>query len=75
VAMETLEQRVEQLETKFRVVEEKLDQQAGAGAQQQRGWRWFVGIFGDSPDFDDVVRIGQEWRSQDSPNTHDDNEE
>jgi hypothetical protein len=73
--METLEQRVEQLENRFRMVEDKLAQQAETVAQQKRGWRWFVGIFSDSPDFDDVVRIGQEWRSQDSPNTHDDNEE
>ena len=74
MAAETLEQRVDQLENRFRAVEQQIAQQASVDARQKRGWRWFVGIFSESPDFDDVVRIGQEWRNQDIPNADTDEE-
>ena len=64
MALETLEERIDRLESKLQEVEEQLTQRPSA---MKRGWRWFVGIYADSPDFDEVVRIGQEWRSADRP--------
>lgn len=63
MASETLEERVEKLESKIQAVEEQLAEQTGNGLPKKRGWRWFVGIYADSPDFEEVVHIGQEWRN------------
>lgn len=65
MAAETLEERVQRLESKLQEVEGRLANQSNNAASQKRGWRWFVGIYADAPDFDDVVRIGQEWRRAD----------
>ena len=64
MATGTLEERVHELENTFHEVQAKLAQQP---SPKKRGWRGFVGIYADSPDFEEVVRIGQEWRSADSP--------
>lgn len=61
---ETLEQRVLKLETTVQKVQEQLAQQSPTS---KRGWRWFVGIYADSPDFEEVVTTGQEWRKADCP--------
>jgi hypothetical protein len=53
MATETLEQRVLKLEDTVQKVQEQLAQQP---ATTKRGWRWFVGIYADSPDFDEVVK-------------------
>lgn len=65
MAGETLEERIEKLESKMREVEKRLAEQEENVLPKKRGWRWFVGIYADSPDFDEVVRIGQEWRNAD----------
>ena len=67
MAVETLEQSVEKLESRIQEVEERLAEQIENAIPKKRGWRWFVGIYADSPDFDEVVRIGQEWRNADCP--------
>lgn len=67
MAVETLEQRVEKLEHKLQEFECRLENQAVPAASEKRGWRWFVGIYADSSDFDEVERIGQEWRNADRP--------
>ncbi len=64
MAAGTLEERVQELENTVHEVQEKLAQQP---SPKKRGWRWFVGIYADSPDFDEVERIGQEWRNSDRP--------
>jgi hypothetical protein len=64
MATETLEERVEKLESKVREVQEQLAQQPSA---QKRGWRWFVGIDANNPHFEEAVRLGQEWRNADRP--------
>lgn len=74
MSLETLEKRVEKLESKIDEVEKQLAKQAGNTLPNKRGWRWFVGIYADSPDFDDVVRIGQEWRNADRPSDDDEQE-
>jgi hypothetical protein len=69
MAVETLEERVERLENKLQRVEARLAEQAGNAIPKKRGWKWFVGIYADSPDFDEVVRIGEEWRNADRPHS------
>ena len=71
MAAETLEERVQKLENTVQDVQEQLAQQPSV---KKRGWRWFVGIYADSPDFEEVVRIGQEWRNADRPQEHEDSE-
>ena len=71
MAMETLEQRVQRLESTVQKVQEQLAQQQPK-TTTKRGWRWFVGIYADSPDFEEVVQLGQEWRNADRPHDHDD---
>lgn len=53
----TLRERMELLESKLQQMQEQLAQQPSV---KKQGWRWFVGIYADSPDFEEVVRIGQE---------------
>jgi hypothetical protein len=72
VAAETLEERVAQLENRLQTVEQQLANQTTGRGATKRGWRWFVGIYADSPDFDEVVRIGQEWRNADRPVSEED---
>jgi hypothetical protein len=74
MSIETLEKRVQKLETKIQEVEAQLAEQKEKTGTQKRGWRWFVGIYADSPDFDEVVRIGQEWRNADRPSEDEDPE-
>ena len=64
MATGTLEERVQKLESSLQEVQKQLAQQPSV---KKRGWRWFVGIYADSPDFEEVVRIGQEWRNADRP--------
>ena len=70
MSIETLERRVERLENKLQEVESRLTEQT---PPKKRGWRWFVGINADDPDFEEVVRIGQEWRNADRPIDVEDN--
>lgn len=64
MAAETLEQRVQKLESIVQDVQQQLAQQPSA---RKRGWRWFVGIDADNPHFEEAVRLGQEWRNADRP--------
>lgn len=78
MATETLEQRVLKLEDTIQKVQDQLAQQPATETQQpatkKRGWRWFVGIYADSPDFEEVVKTGQEWRCADRPQDNQDAE-
>jgi hypothetical protein len=65
--LENLGERIEKLESRVEQLEGRLAEQGTETAPKKRGWRWFVGIFADSPDFDEVMRIGQEWRNADRP--------
>lgn len=40
-----------------------------SGTGEKIGWRGFVGVYADSPEFEEVVRIGQEWRNADRSQT------
>ena len=71
MTVETLTERVQQLENRVQEMEQRLPQPPASApdntppsAQTKRGWRWFVGVYADSPDFDEVERIGQDWRRE-----------
>ena len=66
MATGSLEERVQKLESTVEEVQHQLAQQPSA-PNQNRGWRWFVGIYADSPDFDEVVRIANVRRDADRP--------
>lgn len=67
MAAETLEERVQKLESTVQEVQERLARQTQDAQPKKRGWRWFVGIDADNPDFEEAVRLGQEWRNADRP--------
>ena len=67
MAVETLEERVDKLEHKLQEVESRLVDQAVPTPPHKRGWRWFVGINANDPDFEEAVRLGEQWRYADSP--------
>ncbi len=59
----TLEERVSNLENEIKELK-----QSGPGKEQEalRGWKRIVGIFADTPEFDEAVRYGREWRKSQS---------
>ena len=67
MATGTLEERVQKLQNTLQEMQKQIAAQVQNVPVQKRGWRWFVDIYADSPDFDEVVRIGQEWRDADRP--------
>jgi len=71
---QTLEDRVSRLEEKLQQVEKQLGRSPGDKSEKKAGWRSFIGIYADSPDFDEVERIGREWREADRPADSNDGE-
>jgi hypothetical protein len=49
-----------------KVQEDIASQRHGARAGKS-GWRWFVGVFENAPEFDEVESAGREWREADRP--------
>ena len=56
---QTLEKRVEELEKKVA----ELSSQPSPAVRKKDPWRTF-GIFKDDPDFQEAVRLGREYREQ-----------
>lgn len=56
---QTLEERVEQLEQKLA----QLSRQATTSTHKKNPWRTF-GAFRDDPDFEEAIRLGREYREQ-----------
>jgi hypothetical protein len=54
-----LEQRVTALETELLEIKQQL---AKPSHQQDPWWLKIAGSFEDDPTFDEVVKLGQEWR-------------
>ncbi len=56
---------VAQLEKRVQVLEktvEELREMLGAGAQQRYWWQEDAGRFANDPVFDEIVRLGREYR-------------
>jgi hypothetical protein len=56
---QTLEKRVEQLEKKVA----ELSRKASRSSRTKNPWRTY-GVFKDDPDFENAVRLGREYRQQ-----------
>jgi hypothetical protein len=57
---QTLEQRVKELEEKV----EELNGHLVSGEKRKKDWRRSFGIFENDPHFEEAVRLGREWREQ-----------
>ena len=57
----SLEERIELLEREFAVI--KRDIQAARG---NRSWQDTFGMFAKDPDFDEILRLGREYREQEN---------
>ena len=65
--IEILEERIARLEDKISEVEERLVNASQNAVPRKRGWSSIIGVFADSPDFDQAIQIGREWRNADRP--------
>jgi hypothetical protein len=54
-----LEQRVKALEESFHCLQKRLDSLAEG---KQPWWREHAGQFADDPEFDEIIRLGREYR-------------
>lgn len=61
-----LEERSQQLETRVAALETELAQMkqllSGAAQKKSPWWEEIAGSFENDPNFDEAVRLGQEWR-------------
>lgn len=61
-----LNDRSQQLEARVEILERELAEMkrvlAESIEQKEPWWLKVAGSFEDAPDFDEVVRLGQEWR-------------
>ncbi len=65
---QTLEERVAELENKVVAIEQSQPKEK---TNSLKGWRSILGISANDPHFDEVVRLGREWRNADRPNDDD----
>lgn len=57
--IQTLEQRMEELEKKVASLSAR-----SAPLPHKKDWRRTIGLFANDPDFDEAVRLGREYRDQ-----------
>ncbi len=60
MAAETLEERLNAVETELRQIKQQLVVQSTPAADA--GWQKIFGSFAESKGFDDAVRLGREYR-------------
>ena len=65
MSKQTLEERVAILEAKIERLQPVQEEPAEA-VKEPRGWQRIVGIFADSPGFEEGVRLGREWRESEN---------
>lgn len=63
--LEILEERVGELETEVKQLKQQRELDKSDDAVPW--WKKIVGIYQDCPEFEEVVRFGQEWRGQEEP--------
>ena len=57
--LQTLEKRVEELEKQVAELKTRLTSSNGT-----KDWRRTIGLFQNDPDFEEAVRLGREYREQ-----------
>ncbi|MGO8671363.1 MAG: hypothetical protein ACLQVD_08390 [Capsulimonadaceae bacterium] len=63
-----LEGRISALENRVNAIEQQgVVGHSEAPSDENDGWLGFLGVFADSPDFDEAVQLGKEWRYKDHP--------
>ena len=60
MANRTLEERVTAMEQEIAQLKQQL--QANKPATEPHPWEKIFGVFKDSPEFEEAVRLGREWR-------------
>ncbi len=61
MTLQQLEERLLKLEEKFQKLEKQI-----APPSPAKPWRDTFGMFADDPDFDEVLRLGREFREQEN---------
>lgn len=64
MTLQQLEERLLKLEEKFQKLEKQLP-----FASPAKSWRDTFGMFANDPDFDEVLRLGREYREQENQRT------
>lgn len=59
MTLQQLEERILKLEDKFQELEKRIP-----STSAKRPWRDTFGMFADDADFDEVLRLGREYREQ-----------
>jgi hypothetical protein len=59
---QTIEERVALIEEELKQLRQQLP------AAKKTGWRSLLGTFDDDPAFDEIVRLGKEYRNSQIPN-------
>lgn len=65
MAIPSLEERVAELEAEVQQL--KQQRELGKSDDTVPWWKKIVGVYQDVPEFEEVVRFGQEWRRQEEP--------
>ncbi|HUG70891.1 MAG TPA: hypothetical protein VMM76_24295 [Pirellulaceae bacterium] len=64
MTLQQLEERLLKLEEKFQELEQQI-----TPTTPTKPWRNTFGMFADDPDFDEVLRLGREYREQENQRT------
>jgi hypothetical protein len=64
MTLQQLEERLLELEDKVQKLEQRIPPATAA-----KSWRDTFGMFADDPDFEDVLRLGREYREQENRRT------
>lgn len=64
MTLQQLEERLLDLEDKFQNLEKRLHP-----VSPTKPWRDTFGMFADDPEFDEVLRLGREYREQENHQT------
>ena len=59
MTLQQMEERLLELEDKFQKLEKRISHPS-----RTKPWRDTFGMFADDPDFDEVLRLGREYREQ-----------
>ncbi len=64
MTLQQLEERLLELEEKFQKLEHRISPTSAT-----KPWRDTFGMFADDPEFDEVLRLGREYRDQQNQRT------